>query len=650
MPYVKLRRVSVLCTLCWLISSLATSALPPISAAPSLASNQPSQLPFLGLNTYFTGLERIMRDGDDGMATLMASGRAMNASWGREELSWGNIERSGKGRWDWNPFDQRLHEMAESGYGIIGMLLTTPKWARVSDCAARIKLYSSVGVQAQDFWCPPANVQDYADYVRVVVERYDGDGIDDAPGSPRIAAWQLWNEPNAWETWPGSPAEYGALMVAGYNAAKAADPTAVVATGGLYVLDGGWNDGRGHSDGLRFLGEALDAVPAAANAFDALAIHPYMPDVAPDQPGILSLVTLGGRISTARNWLRARVGERPLWISEIGWSTCTSNQPDCFVGLASGSSSRRLSSDSPASFDDERWPMANRPTTGSPGIAALIGKSEDQQANYMVRSALIAQALGVRHLSYFQFEDKFDGQAGNFWEEASVVHTKAEGYAPKLAYGAYRTLVEQLGGAAFVGAGALHTYSYDPATQRNPAARYHLRFVTADNILIDVLWQTGSAQSVRLALDPGRSATLVSRDGVATAMDSSTGTVDLRVSEAPIYLRQSLPRAMSIMPSEITVLAAVGSGPQYATLHINNSGSGSISWLAGSDMHWVKAVTAAGAGYTSTLTIQINPSGLPVGNYSATITVISDVGTQNVPMRLMIVPQIWNKYFPISLH
>lgn len=283
-------RLSTLLIVCSLLSLLTSSAIPHSNAA-DLAQAQPSQLSFLGLNTYFTGLERISRDGDDGMAALIASGRAMGASWGREELSWGNIERSAKGRWDWNPFDQRLSDMARSGYGIIGMLLTTPKWARVGDCNVRMNRYAGSGVYAQDYWCPPANVQDYADYVRAVVERYDGDGVDDAFGSPRVAAWQLWNEPNAWETWPGSPAEYGALMVAGYAAAKAADPTAIVATGGLYVFDGGWSDGRGHQDGLRFLGAAIDAVPAAANAFDALAIHPYMPDVAPDQPGIISSVT-----------------------------------------------------------------------------------------------------------------------------------------------------------------------------------------------------------------------------------------------------------------------------------------------------------------------------------------------------------------------
>src|SRR5437667_409485 len=83
------------------------------------------------------------------------------------------------------------------------------------------------------------NVYDYAQFAGWMAERYDGDGIDDAPGSPRIAAWEIWNEPNDTQLWPniggGADARkrrYGDLLVAAYQAIKAADPTATVLTGG----------------------------------------------------------------------------------------------------------------------------------------------------------------------------------------------------------------------------------------------------------------------------------------------------------------------------------------------------------------------------------------------------------------------------------
>lgn len=638
----KCRSISILLCVCWFCSILASL---PVSSAASLSSAaQPSRIRFLGLNTYFTGLERISRDGDDGVASLIASSRAMGASWAREEMSWGNIERSRKGGWDWNPFDKQLRSMAEQGYGIVGMLLTTPRWARVNDCSARIQRYAAQGVHVADYWCPPADLNDFADYVRKVVERYDGDGIDDAPGSPRIAAWQIWNEPNAWETWPGTPAEYGALLVAGYQAVKQADPTALVVTGGLYVFDGGWNDGRGHRDGLAFFQDAINAVPQAWNSFDALAIHPYMPDVAPDQANIVARVSLWGRINTARQWLDARGGrDRPLWISEIGWSTCVASQSDCYA------SAEQAAQDS---YDYERWPLAQRPHASELDpeggqIAAFIGKNEDQQANYLVRSAVIAKALGVQHFSYFQYEDKFDGSAANFWEEASIVRTKSEGYSPKLAYYAYRTLSAQIGDAALIGAGNLHTYIYNPAAQRNPSARYHFRFVTADNVQIDVLWLAQGSQRVQVPIYENRTATLVNRDGAESPLSVQGASVSVTISEQPIYIRQLLPPALDVAPNEIFLLAERDSSVQMPRIQISNRGSGPLVWQTSSNQAWAQPVVSSGQAYVSNLAIRVDPRGLPLGEHQAQIQVVQGDQTKTVLIRLRVVERVWQTFMPV---
>jgi hypothetical protein len=527
-----MRKTTSLLLICAL---LGAGLAGPARGQEPVVTGQPAQLSFFGMNTYFTGLERISRDGDDGVATLIARGRELGVGWAREELSWGNLERHGKGRWEWSIFDRRLLATARAGYGIVGMLLTSPRWARVADCEARRLRYADQGVRADDFWCPPANVQDFADYVAAVVERYDADGLSDAPGSPRVAVWQIWNEPNAWETWPGSPAEYGLLLQAGYSAAKAADPSALVATAGLYVLDGGWNDGRGHMDGLRFLDEALAAVPTAWPAFDALAIHPYLPDVAPDQPGLYGAVTYWGRLSTASGWLAQRTATlggppRPLWISEVGWSTCGAEQADCYA-LSAGQATR-----APRTLAESGYLSAQRLWRDS-SVAGLIGKSEQEQADYMVRAHGMALALGVRHLSYFQLEDKFDGSAGNFWEEASLLRTKAEGYAAKPAAAAYATMVAQLGRASFVGYGPLHSYAYLP-TEPNPAARYHLRFRDPADRVIDLLWQSAGGEAFSIALEPGHTASLIGRDGASTPLVAEAGVAQISLGPSPIYLVQ----------------------------------------------------------------------------------------------------------------
>ncbi len=647
----------LLALICLLVAVLPAAAqsldLSAMQVVPSPTA-QPASISFFGMNTYFTGLERNRRDGAEGVAALIAEGRAIGTAWGREEMSWGNLERNGKGQWSWSPFDERLRAAADAGYGIIGMLLTTPAWARVPDCQARINRYAAAGVTTQDYWCPPANPQDFADYVRAVVERYDGDGIADAPGSPRIAVWQIGNEPNAWETWPGSPAEFADMALAGYAAAKAADPTAIVAMGGLYVFDGVWDDGIGHQDGLRFLDQALAARPALWGAFDALAIHPYMPDVAPDQPGIYGQVTYWGRLATARRWLDDRTPvyggpPKPLWISEVGWSTCTAAEADCFVG---GTAAAQVATATDAPPARAYYP----PATAAAGsdrvrpaaeLAALIGKTEQQQADYLVRAHAMALAQGIQHLSWFQLEDKFDGSARNFWEEAAILRTAADGYARKPAATAYAVLTTLLSGAQFSGFGALHTFAYAPTTGA-ASARFHLRFTTPQGEIVDLLWRNSGAEQLVLGLEPNRLATVYSRDGAVLAQLPAGSTASLPVGEMPVYLVQSLPAALRVQPTQSALLVAPDDLPLPLNLTVSNSSSGAaISWSAAADAAWVRVETPSGAGQSSVVRLMINPSGLTPGAYSTTIRVRSPAGNRDVPLTLIVRESLQRTYLPV---
>ncbi|PDW04778.1 BACON domain-containing protein [Candidatus Viridilinea mediisalina] len=639
-----------------LIGVLLFTLLTPVQSQELEPSPQPttlttSQMTPFGMNTYFTGLERMRNDGDEGVARLIAHGRNIGVEWAREELSWGNIERSGKGRWDWNPFDRRLREAHEAGYQIIGMLLTTPAWARVEDCPERMARYASAGVHVHDYWCPPADPQDFADYVYKVVKRYNGDGEDDAPGSPRVAAWQIGNEPNAWETWPGTPAEYAELLEVGYAAIKRADPSAIVATGGLYVFDGSWNDGIGHRDGLSFLADALNARPTAWNSFDVLAIHPYMPTVAPDAPGIYGAISLWGRLSLARAWLDAQTAmrggaPRPIWISEVGWSTCTADQPDCYVGpaLLNQRATRhdwRLHLGPHAALN-----YTSHPTLAAARLAGFIGKTEDQQANYLVRTYALALAFGIEHINWFQLEDKFDGAAQNFWEEAAIFHNAAEGYAPKRAAFAYKTLTRELAGARFLGFGELHTFQHRP-DDLNTAARFHLRFHTNENRIIELLWNNVGEESVRLPLKPSTTPDLVLRDGAIVAVPVESGSVRLTVSESPIYLRQNLIPVLQVTAPPLDFLADPNDVPRRARLVLANEGSGNLVWQAQSSAPWLHPIPITGHAHQSNLTVLVDPRRLPVGVYSATLHISSNGGNYDLQVNLRVIPKVSRIYLPL---
>ncbi len=76
----------------------------------------------------------------------------------------------------------------------------------------------------------PKDVAKYQRWVRAVVERYDGDGVDDMPGlvAP-IKHWQVDNEP------PRRREGYADLVRITSKAVKDADPTAKVLLGGLEI-------------------------------------------------------------------------------------------------------------------------------------------------------------------------------------------------------------------------------------------------------------------------------------------------------------------------------------------------------------------------------------------------------------------------------
>ncbi len=579
----------------WVVISLVLSAWPTTLVA---APDQPTRLSVFGLNTYFSGLERLPQNRNDDLGALINATRDLGVRWVREEISWANLEPS-KGVFNWGLMDAALSQAAQAGFGIIGMLLTTPGWARVSDCNSRITRNGG----ALNYWCPPANPQDFADFVAAAVERYDGDGINDAPGSPRVAAWQIWNEPNNWATWPGEAHEYGAILAAGYAAAKAADPTALVATGGVYVFDGGTRIG-GNRDGLEFLGAAFTAVPAAQTSFDALAIHPYMPDTAPDRAGLYGLVSLWGRIANTRGWLDAKRGPNvPIWISEIGWSTCTASSSVC--------------------------------------------KTEPEQANYLVRSHGIALALGIQHINWFQLEDKFDSPTSDLWGNAAILRNRNQGYSRKLAANAYATLIAQLGTATFIGFGPLHNYSFqhDALT---PPARYHLRFQTSTGALVDLLWTTGVAETPTMPLEAGRTAQLIGRDGNALPLNIQNGQAQIPLSETPIYLRQDTPAQLVVTPGEITLIALPTDPEATYTLMVQNLGSANIAWNASGGASWLTLETTSGNGYRSELRYRINPTGLSAGNYTTVINVnAGSAGSQSIPITLRIVTTVYRLYVPI---
>ncbi|MBA3944704.1 MAG: cellulase family glycosylhydrolase [Herpetosiphonaceae bacterium] len=561
------------------------------------SGTQPNGVSYWGMNAYITKRER---RGVDNLDVLADTARNAGAQWTREELPWSLIEQQ-PGNY-LTVYDDSLKLTADKGFGIIGELLTTPDWARDPSCVT-------------NYWCPPADVNRYAAWARWMVDRYNGDGINDAPGSPRIAAWEIWNEPNDTASWLDIPPDsnarklrYGQMLVAAYQAIKSVDPTAIVLTGGTYIYDG--SCAGGVCDGLNFFnaaGGVFQQLPAAKTAFDVFAIHPYIPTDRPDAPQIPPKITVEGRIQSTRTWLNHDIGrpDAPVWITEIGW---------CTTGGA------------------------------CPGGVAV---TEDAQADYLTRSMVIAQQNGVQHTSWFQLEDAFNDPT-RLWSYAAIVHDDdGTGYPPKPAYNAYSTLAKTLNGFSPTGTGPVNTHVFAPAADQGDNGVYDYRY-TGGTTTIDVIWIPTGTASVKFPVDSSKQIVLVDRDGGTTTVTPSGGTVGLSVSERPQFVVQQPPAAPShlvVTPTTLGFVVQTGSQPVCSGIQITNGGGGTLTWTATTSTSWLTIQSSSGTA-PGTFTLCATP-GTTTGTQSGNVQIAgSDGSTANVAVSLIVASRVYKTLLP----
>lgn len=229
------------------------------------------------------------------IASELALMRAAGVEWLRLPLRWFWLEPQ-RGRYRWDYVDGVVQQAGDAGLQLLAVLGGTPRWSSGIDAGTRRS-----GVRSDAF--EPTDTRDFAAYVYRVVDRFSG----------RIGAYELMNEPNSPDHWAPKPnaARFVEMLCAGYFAAKYADPQSAVVLGGL--------NGNGLSLGYE-TPEARDFLKtiylgAAERCFDVLAIHPY---AHPTEDGGRVLQSW---IDATRRYMVERGDRRPIWLTEIGWST-----------------------------------------------------------------------------------------------------------------------------------------------------------------------------------------------------------------------------------------------------------------------------------------------------------------------------------------
>src|SRR5204863_14547 len=92
-------------------------------------------------------------------------------------------------------------------------------------------------------------------------------------------------------------------------------------------------------------------------------------------------------------------------------------------------------------------------------------------------------------------------------------------------------------------------------------------------------------------------------------------------------------------PDQLSFSGPVG-GPAPTTqqLQVSNAGTGAMSYTASSNRSWLSVAPGSGSAPAS-LTVSVNPSGLPSGAQSGAITVTA-AGSANSPMTIPVTYQL----------
>ncbi len=264
----------------------------------------------VGINANVSGM------GDASTQPYLAQVTAQtHTKWLREDFRWDQIEPAA-GQFDFTYYDHFMRLAAQAGEHILPVLYHTPAWAGAS--------YNAI----------PSDPSAYAQYVAAVIARYGTNGSfwteNPTLRGSAIQTWELWNEPyySTGDNGDYNPGNYARLVKAADIAGHATDPNA------KFLLASEMQSAPDTNGTWQWWTDALyQAVPDLNHYFDGVAVHPYGTNTTTLNPE-----PAGQPYNNYDSMLRIQdihqqfinhgAADKPFWITEIGWSTCTTD-PHC---------------------------------------------------------------------------------------------------------------------------------------------------------------------------------------------------------------------------------------------------------------------------------------------------------------------------------
>jgi hypothetical protein len=304
------------------------------------------------------------------------------------------------------------------------------------------KLYDPEGTPSS-----PSALAAYGQFTNKLVEQY---------GAPEVEIYNEFNNPPMNYSKCGRTAEcYVPLLKAGYDAVKATHPEVKIVGPAIARQDDAWLTALYQAGGLQYL--------------DAISFHPY--DYTPESgPEFIegSLTQVNDRVREYNNGQT-----KPLWITELGWST--------------------------------------------------TGYSEQDQANNLVRVQAISFANNVEKFFWYDLVNDSNDPGDHEGNFGLLNQTTEEvpAFAPKPAGVAEAVMIRQLNGKAFTARDALA----DPTV--------HSYAFGAEDAQTRVAWTTVAKTMTYAAQED---VTLTDMYGASTVLSPVDGRITVDLSGQPVYL------------------------------------------------------------------------------------------------------------------
>lgn len=294
----------------WLgLRVLAGDAAPMVASLALLPNGPgpPSRPPFaLGVEYMSFGLAEIYA------RTGVQWAKAMGA-----RFAWGDVEPkppvNGQHTYDWRHTDRLILEYQRAGFQHFQLYVQ----ARCAWASSKPLPPFSHG----SFPPKPEFRRDYADYVRNLVERYDKDGYQDAPG---LLYPVLYYEIEAeWGTfWLGTTEEYLELLEIAHAAVKSAHPPAQVILIGFFlagVFEGNSNPNVEQAIRERLPPSQQANVRRGIAEADKLLRRPELFDVV-EFHSLSDWTEIVGMTRFLRERMRRHGYEKPIWVGDVNYT------------------------------------------------------------------------------------------------------------------------------------------------------------------------------------------------------------------------------------------------------------------------------------------------------------------------------------------